>query len=128
MYVVEVCWWSFPNNFKVRVHNETEVPYVSVHASHEERLDNNGGYVSRQFSRRYTLPADVDATQVQCNLSNSGILTMQAPKRALAIDNTGARSIPITMVDKPAKLTQAGEAEKNKKWSGIGIFIVQFIF
>jgi HSP20 family molecular chaperone IbpA len=97
------------------VHNETDIPYVSIHASHEDRLDNHGGYVSRQFSRRYTLPPDVDANNVKCDLSNSGILTMQAPKRSQAIDEGGARSIPITMVDKPAKLTHAGEPNEEQK-------------
>ena len=96
------------------MHNETSTPYISIKGSHEERVDNHGGYVSRQFSRRYTLPADVDVKNVQCALSNGGVLTVQVAKQAQSLDATNARTIPITLVDKPTALRHSGEFVEKK--------------
>ena len=45
---------------------------LSVDAKHEEKSD--GKFVSRQFSRKYTLPKGCDAAMVSSNLSSDGIL------------------------------------------------------
>ena len=45
---------------------------LSVEAKHEEKSDNK--FVSRQFSRKYTLPKGCDAAMVSSNLSSDGIL------------------------------------------------------
>ena len=45
---------------------------LSVEAKHEEKSDNK--FVSRQFSRKYTLPKGCDASMVSSNLSSDGIL------------------------------------------------------
>jgi hypothetical protein len=81
---------------------------------HEERDDSHGGFVSRQFSRRYTLPADVDVKNVQCALSNCGVMTVQVAKQAQILHETGARPIPITLVDKPVSLHQNGETKEKE--------------
>lgn len=49
---------------------------VVVTAKHEDRAD-DFGYISRQFSRKYLLPADIDPTTVSSSLSAEGILTIQ---------------------------------------------------
>lgn len=53
---------------------------VVVSAKHEERADEHG-YVSRQFSRRYLMPAEIDAATVTSTLSAEGILSINAPKK-----------------------------------------------
>ena len=49
---------------------------VVVTAKHEDRAD-DFGYISRQFSRKYLLPADIDPLTVNSSLSAEGILTIQ---------------------------------------------------
>ncbi|XP_032112494.1 developmentally-regulated GTP-binding protein 1 [Sapajus apella] len=45
---------------------------------HEERQDEHG-FISRCFTRKYTLPPGVDPTQVSSSLSPEGTLTVEAP-------------------------------------------------
>ena len=49
---------------------------VVVTAKHEDRAD-DFGFISRQFSRKYLLPADCDPLTVSSSLSPEGILTIQ---------------------------------------------------
>ncbi|XP_070576187.1 alpha-crystallin A chain-like [Ptychodera flava] len=52
---------------------------VIVHAKHEERecgLD----YVSREFSRQYVLPSNVEPETVTASLLPDGVLSLKAPK------------------------------------------------
>jgi len=53
---------------------------VTVEAKHEEKQDEHG-YISRHFVRRYVLPASHDATRVTSSLSSDGVLTITAPKK-----------------------------------------------
>lgn len=60
---------------------------MTVEGGHEavKETRNAKGYVSNHFIRRYQLPANVDVSNVVSNLSNDGVLTIQAPKMALSI-------------------------------------------
>ena len=62
-----------PHEITVRTTNYT----VTVEGRHEERQDEHG-YISRQFTRRYTLPPDCDPTTVTSDLSQDGFLTIKA--------------------------------------------------
>lgn len=53
---------------------------VVVEAKHEERQDEHG-FISRQFVRRYILPIDYDAINVTSTLSSDGVLTVTAPRK-----------------------------------------------
>ncbi|KAI4497723.1 hypothetical protein M0802_007263 [Mischocyttarus mexicanus] len=53
---------------------------VVVEAKHEEKQDEHG-FISRQFVRRYILPTDYDATNVTSTLSSDGVLSITAPKK-----------------------------------------------
>jgi HSP20 family molecular chaperone IbpA len=65
---------------------------LSVDAKHEEKEE--GKFVSRQFSRKYTLPEGCEAGKVNSNLSSDGILVISAPKRQ-AVKQEGNRSITV---------------------------------
>ncbi|CAG2166463.1 unnamed protein product, partial [Oppiella nova] len=56
-----------------------------IHGKHEERSDNNGshGSVRREFTRRYVLPDGCDPEKVLSSLNAKGILSIEAPKKAL---------------------------------------------
>nr|AAV48822.1 small heat shock protein [Venturia canescens] len=53
---------------------------VIVEAKHEEKQDEHG-YISRHFVRRYVLPASHEALGVTSSLSSDGVLTITAPKK-----------------------------------------------
>ncbi|GIY35784.1 protein lethal(2)essential for life [Caerostris extrusa] len=55
--------------------------FVVIHAKHEEQADQYG-FVSREFTRRYRLPDDVEPHTVTSSLSQDGVLTIEAPENA----------------------------------------------
>nr|XP_015816005.2 heat shock protein beta-1 isoform X2 [Nothobranchius furzeri] len=52
--------------------------FLEVAGTHEERPDEHG-FIARCFTRKYRLPAEVDATKLTSRLSVDGILTIEAP-------------------------------------------------
>ena len=67
-----------PEELKVKVIDE----FLIVEAKHEERTDHHG-FVSRQFTRRYKLPQDIDAQALVSKLSSDGVLSLEAPKKVI---------------------------------------------
>lgn len=53
---------------------------IIVEGKHEEKQDEHG-FISRQFKRRYMLPKDVDVEKIVSSLSSDGILTVSVPKK-----------------------------------------------
>ncbi|KAK0143317.1 Alpha-crystallin A chain [Merluccius polli] len=69
--------------------------YVEIQGKHQERQDDHG-YISREFHRRYRLPSDVDQAAITCSLSGDGLLTLNAPRLTREGESCrGERSIPI---------------------------------
>ena len=85
--------------------------YLMVHGKHEERKDNHG-YVKREFTRRYLIPQDCQTDKLASSLSPNGILTIQAPKKPLEIEEQNAKPIPITMENNQNK--QVTHESSNK--------------
>ena len=65
-----------PSEITVKTSDNT----VIVEAKHEEKQDEHG-YVSRHFIRRYVLPKDIEVKDVMSTLSSDGVLTVVAPKK-----------------------------------------------
>lgn len=59
-------------------------------------------FISRQFTRKYQLPAGSNANDVQSSLSSDGVLTITAPRKPPAPVNT-ERVVPITQTG-PAQI------------------------
>ncbi|KAJ8004159.1 hypothetical protein DPEC_G00155890 [Dallia pectoralis] len=75
--------------------------YVEIQGKHGERQDDHG-YISREFHRRYRLPSSVDQSAITCTLSADGLLTLCGPKVTGSGDfGRGDRNIPVTRDDKP---------------------------
>lgn len=72
---------------------------IIVEGKHNEKKDEHG-IVSRQFMRRYVLPAGYDIGSVQSALSSDGILTITASK--LALPAPGEKIVPIEQTKTPA--------------------------
>nr|AXU24963.1 heat shock protein 20-2 [Cyrtorhinus lividipennis] len=65
-----------PEELNVHVDNQG---YVVVEGKHQERGDEHG-LVSRQFTRRYKLPENVNVDTLASSLSTDGVLTISAAK------------------------------------------------
>jgi len=98
-----------PNEISVKTIDNT----VVVEAKHEERQDEHG-YVSREFARRFTLPQGFNIKDVATQLSSDGILTIKAPPEAKALDQGNVRVLQIQQTG-PARLNSGNkEAVKSK--------------
>lgn len=79
-----------PNEITVK----TKDNVVIVEGRHDEKEDDNG-YISRHFIRKYNLPLDIDCADVVSQLSSDGILTIKAHRkgdeneRVVHIQHTG---------------------------------------
>ena len=87
--------------------------FVIVEGKHEERQDEHG-FISRQFQRRYKLPVDVEADTVVSQLSSDGVLTVFAPKKALSAP-AGERIVPISHTQAPALKAEIPKADETQK-------------
>lgn len=111
--------------------------YIVVEGKHEEREDRHGS-ISRQFTRRYKLPSNVNMEDIVSNLSSDGILSVTAPKKVCYIsivlilflwlfiiiyidgiqvsEETGTRQIPIIQTNQPAiNETKSGTRDSGDK-------------
>ncbi|XP_043252839.1 protein lethal(2)essential for life-like [Colletes gigas] len=73
---------------------------VIVEAKHEERQDEHG-FVSRRFVRRYILPPSYDVINITSSLSSDGVLTITAPKKVATPSGT-ERVVEIVKTGEPA--------------------------
>lgn len=87
--------------------------YLVVDAKHEERQDNHG-FISRHFTRRYKVPSDVNIDAIKSKLSSDGVLTLEAPKKVVE-SSTNERTIPIVKTNTPALKTSESKEAKEKQ-------------
>ncbi|XP_072518222.1 heat shock protein beta-1 [Salminus brasiliensis] len=72
---------------------KTKDGVVEIIGKHEERRDEHG-YISRSFTRKYTLPPGADVEKVTSSLSPEGVLTVEAPLPKPAIQSSEI-TIPV---------------------------------
>lgn len=96
-----------PNELTVKVVDN----HIIVEGKHEEREDNHG-YISRHFARRYALPKGFDAGNVVSTLSSDGVLTVSVPRPAIE-DKSNERVIQIQQVG-PAHLNVKENPEEKQ--------------
>merc|ERR1712142_1026581 len=65
-----------PSELKVNVADGE----ISIEGKREEKSEEGHTMVSRQFSRRYTLPAGAKLAEVESNLSQDGVMVITVPK------------------------------------------------
>lgn len=89
---------------------------IIVEGKHEERQD-DFGFVSRQFSRRCTLPDEFDPDTIATFLNAEGKMTIKATKPQPPAVETNERIIPIQQVDTTtvAEAPAAAEAEQESE-------------
>lgn len=90
--------------------------FVIVEGKHEEKQDEHG-WISRQFTRKYMIPEQCDIDEVTSKLSSDGVLTITAPRKQ-SLGPEGERVINIEHTGKPAvheSQNEAKEEEENTK-------------
>jgi len=65
-----------PDELKVNVSNGE----LSIEGKHEEKTESGQTMVSRQFSKKYSLPSEAKLTEVVSNLSQDGVMVITVPK------------------------------------------------
>ncbi|XP_078535776.1 heat shock protein beta-1 [Lissotriton helveticus] len=90
---------------------KTKDGIVEITGKHEEKQDEHG-FISRCFTRKYTLPPGVDATGVVSSLSPDGTLTVEAPLPKPAVESAEV-TIPVTF-ESHAKIPTS-EAKKPEE-------------
>lgn len=80
-----------PEEIKVKTVDQS----VVIEGRHEERRPDGSRYVSRNFSRSWTIPNDVEPTAITSRLSSAGTLTVEAPRKAPAIQAPRDHVIPV---------------------------------
>jgi len=103
---VSLSWTTMTNDEKFKVsldlspfsHNEITVKvqnnFIIVEAKHEERED-EFGFISRQFTRKYILPDDFNTDTIKSFLTDDSKLTIKADMKMKKADIGGDRFIPI---------------------------------
>uniref|UniRef100_A0A182NJW1 SHSP domain-containing protein n=1 Tax=Anopheles dirus TaxID=7168 RepID=A0A182NJW1_9DIPT len=84
---------------------------VVVEGKHEDKQDDHG-YISRHFVRRYMLPEGHNENDIVSSLSSDGILTITCPTKIIEEKKEG-RSIPIAHTGQPMK--EVEEKPETKK-------------
>ncbi|XP_037290152.2 uncharacterized protein LOC119185149 [Rhipicephalus microplus] len=116
-----------PDKFAVRVDARHFAPdeitvktrdhCVVVHGKHEEKSDDRGCYVKREFTRRYVLPEDVEPESVKCHMTHGGVLSLEAPRKKFKRDD--GKAIPIEVVhegaDSPAPAVVATNGDAGEE-------------
>ncbi|KAK7872932.1 hypothetical protein R5R35_004251 [Gryllus longicercus] len=93
-------------------HDEISVKMVGNHivveGKHKERQDEHG-YISRQFQRRYKLPEGIVVDAVESKLSSDGVLSIEAPKKTI-VSPSKDHVIQITHTNVPTVTSVPGAA------------------
>uniref|UniRef100_A0A8D8GAI6 Protein lethal(2)essential for life n=1 Tax=Culex pipiens TaxID=7175 RepID=A0A8D8GAI6_CULPI len=82
---------------------------ITIEGKHEEKQDEHG-FVSRHFVRKYRLPEGHDLEKVASSLSSDGVLTIRAPRLALPEVPANEWSIPVVRAD---QLTNGKHADDH---------------
>ncbi|XP_076605940.1 heat shock protein beta-1 [Chaetodon auriga] len=77
---------------------KTKDGVVEITGKHEERKDEHG-FISRTFTRKYTLPSTANIEKVTSSLSPEGVLTVEAPLNIPAIQSSET-TIPVNVDNK----------------------------
>lgn len=87
---------------------------VVIEGKHEEKQDEHG-WISRQFVRKYLVPEQCDIDQIQSSLSSDGVLMITAPRKESEPKNE--RIIKIQTTRQPAlrEDTKSNEAQKDQQ-------------
>ncbi|XP_042331156.1 heat shock protein beta-2 [Sceloporus undulatus] len=103
---LDVCHFT-PDEIAVR----TVDNLLEVTAQHPQKVDRHG-FISREFTRTYILPLDVDPLLVKATLSHDGILCVEAQRTGKEV-KAKVNEVKITCQEPPPE-TGGSSKEKNQ--------------
>ncbi len=65
-----------------------------------EKKSDDGHYIYREYVQHFSVPENVKAEELKCQLDNKGYLKMEAPLKVPQVEENKERSIPIEFVKK----------------------------
>lgn len=99
-----------PEEIKVKVVGKN----VIIEGKHEEKEDEHG-WISRQFTRKYLVPEQCDIDQLSSSLSSDGVLIISAPRKQLPEEEKKERVIQIEHTGQPAIKDASSKAATETK-------------
>jgi HSP20 family molecular chaperone IbpA len=87
--------------------------FVVIEGKNEEKEDEHG-FVSRHFVRKYKIPYDVKSENITCNLD--GVLLLSAPRMIEEPKVNERTTVPINFTGKPAVISK--KESKDRDWRG----------
>ncbi|KAK2579617.1 hypothetical protein KPH14_010908 [Odynerus spinipes] len=90
---------------------------VVVEGKHEEKQDEHG-WISRQFARKYLVPEQCDIDKLESTLSSDGILTITAPRKVSELEEKKEKIIKIQTTGQPALKEDAPKSIEVQKEQG----------
>ncbi|NWQ83183.1 HSPB2 protein, partial [Columbina picui] len=105
---LDVCHF-LPDELSVR----TVDNLLEVMGQHPQKADRHG-FVSREFTRTYILPLDVDPLLVRATLSHDGILSIVAPRTGKEV-KARVNEVKITQQEQPVGKEEPSEEGKGKE-------------
>jgi len=89
--------------------------FIVVEGNHEEKQDEHG-WISRKFTRKYLIPEQCNIEKAESKLSSDGVLTISVPRKDKPADE-GERVINIQHTGKPAirEKSEEKKTEEEKK-------------
>ncbi|KAM6107650.1 heat shock protein beta-2 [Pterocles gutturalis] len=107
---LDVCHF-LPDELTVR----TVDNLLEVMGQHPQKADRHG-FISREFTRTYILPLDVDPLLVRATLSHDGILSIVAPRTGKDV-KARVIEVKITQQEQPVGKEEQSEEGKGKEES-----------
>ncbi|XP_068274455.1 heat shock protein beta-2 [Nyctibius grandis] len=107
---LDVCHF-LPDELTVR----TVDNLLEVTGQHPQKADRHG-FISREFTRTYILPLDVDPLLVRATLSHDGILSIVAPRTGREV-KARVNEVKITQQEQPVGKEEQSEEAKGKEES-----------
>merc|ERR1712123_470530 len=84
---------------------------ITIEGKHEEKSEEGHTMVSRQFSKKYTLPAEAKLTEVVSNLSQDGVMVISVPKEKKIAEDKEAQEIKKMNVEHKKSSAKGVEAK-----------------
>merc|ERR1712243_18471 len=94
-----------PSELKVNVADGE----ISIEGKHEEKSEEGHTMVSRQFCRRYTLPAEAKLAEVVSNLSQDGVMVITVPKEKKIQEVQEEKKMDVEHKSSSSKKEEAGQ-------------------
>jgi len=86
---------------------------ITIEGKHEEKSEEGHTMVSRQFSKRYTLPAGAKLTEVVSNLSQDGVMVITVPKEKNIKEVKDAQDVKKMNVEHKKSSAKSEETQQS---------------